>query len=261
MKNLFWYLQELPWSAGILSMVIIFILLAVLIIISVRKKTNARHLKVHHDVSGVVFANLGVLYAVLLGFTVVNVQDRFDNINQTAILEAGYLSELYRDAEAFDEKDTKQLQSALLAYANSIIEDEWSITSQGKAHPETNNNLSKVWKAYYNVTLSSPKQEILYAESIRKLNNSTSTRLSRIMQGKETLGDQMWTMLILGGILIVGFISVFSFENLWLHLLLASFMAGSIAFLLFLIYTLDTAFSGTVKVNPEAMQEVVLSFN
>ncbi len=261
LKNFFWYLEELPWSLGILVMVLIFISFAVFSIISVRRKTNSKHLKVHHDVSGFVFTNLGVLYAVLLGFNVVNVQQRFDKISQTVMMEAGYIAELYRDAEAFSEKDKSAIQSAIKDYTTSIINDEWKVTSEGKSHPITIKKLSAVWQAYYDTELASRKQEILYAESIHKLNDSVMTRLSRLMQGKESLGDEMWMMLILGGILMVVFVSFFSFEVLWLHFLLASFVAASIAFLLYLIYTLDTAFSGSVKINPEALEHVMSSFS
>ncbi len=260
LRNFFWYLEELPWSLGILVMVIIFMAFAIFSILTVRQKTNSKNLKGHHDVSGFVFANLGVLYAVLVGFTVVNVQQRFDKINQTVIMEAGYIAELYRDAEAFSEKDKIAIQSAIKDYAQSIINDEWKTTAEGKPNPTTTKKLSAIWKAYYTTELTSREQEILYAESIHKLNDSVMTRLTRLMHGKESLGDEMWTMLIMGGIFMVVFVSLFSFDVLWLHILLASFMAASIAFLLYLIYTLDTAFSGSVMIDPDALKLVVSSF-
>ncbi len=260
LKNFFLYLEELPLSLGILVMMLIFMSFSVVAILSVRQNMNSKHLKNHHDVSGFVFTNLGVLYAVLLGFTVVNVQQRYDKINQTVIMEAGYIAELFRDAEAFSEKDKIAIQTAIKDYGKSIIDEEWKVTSEGKPNPNTTKKLSAIWQAYYATELTSRKQEILYAESIHKLNDSVMTRLSRLMQGKESLGDEMWMMLILGGILMVVFVSVFSFEVLWLHLILASFVAASIAFLLFLIYTLDTAFSGASSIDPDALKLVVSSF-
>lgn len=253
-------MEGFSWSFGVLVITLLLIAVAVVAIIWMKYQANAKSLKVHHDVSGFVFANLGVLYAVLLGFTVVNVQDHFNKVNQTIMLEAGYLAELYRDAEAFSESDKKALRSALTAYGKSIIDDEWEIISEGKAHPETDKKLSNLWNIYYDIELSSRKQEILYAESIHRLNESTMARLERFVQGKETLGDEMWAMLILGGILIVGFVSIFSFEILWLHLLLLTSIAASIGFLLMLIYSLDTAFSGTIRVTPEALQSVLAAF-
>jgi len=260
-KSILYELEKLPWIASVMLLIYAFFVLALICIYIMRKKVNATHLKGHHDVSGFVFTNLGVLYSVLLGFTVVNVQQRFDQITSTVKTEAAYLAELYRDAEAFSEKDKQAIQSALVSYTKSIIEDEWEVLSEGKAHPTTVQKLNDVWHAYYNVDLKTRKEEILYAESISQLNKLINTRLTRLLGGQESLNDEMWTLLIFGGIVIVSFICIFAFEALWLHLLLACILAATTAFLLFLIYTLDTTFSGEIKIAPTALQEVLQNFH
>jgi hypothetical protein len=63
-----------------------------------------------------------------------------------------------------------------------------------------------------------------------------------------------------GGIIIVSFISIFAFEYLSLHILLAAILAATTAFLLFLIYSLDSTFTGNVKIPPEALQNILKSF-
>lgn len=259
-KSFFYFLESLPWTLGVIAIIVIFTAFANLGIMFTRR-TFAKDLKSHHDVLGFVFTNLGVLYSVLLGFTVVNVQQRFDQINTTIKTEAAYLAELYRDAEAFSEKDQKAIQEALKNYTKSILHDEWTMAALGKPHPRTSLMLNSVWHAYYNTDLSTNKEEILYAESIRQLNNLINVRLSRLLGGSESLNNEMWILLIAGGIIVVGFICLFSFESLWLHLMLACILASSTAFLLFLIYTLDTAFSGSVKVVPEALQTVLEKFS
>lgn len=260
MKDILYLLESFPWWASILLVIFAFTTVSLLAICAMRKKGDLKNLKGHHDVSGFVFTNIGVLYSVLLAFTVVNVQVRFDKIGDTIQIEAASLSELYRDAEVFSEKDAKSIQLAIIAYCESIIDDEWEVLSQGKSHPTTSRLLNDVWRAYYAIELTSPKQQIFYAESIRKLNDSISARLSRLLGGQESLGDEMWTMLILGGILIVAFMCMFTFDKMGLHLLLACLLAASIAFPLFLIYSLDTAFSGSVHLEPAALKEVLLSF-
>jgi len=61
--------EELPWGIGAALMVTVFILISSLGVILIRKVVSPKILKAHHDVAAVVFANLGVLYSVLLGFT------------------------------------------------------------------------------------------------------------------------------------------------------------------------------------------------
>jgi hypothetical protein len=233
--------------------------LALLGILLMRKNGHQRNLKAHHDVSGFVFTNLGVLYSVLLGFTVVNVQQRFDGINAVVKTEAAYLAELFRDAEAFTTKDRQAMQQALKAYAESIVSDEWRQIEKGP-HLQTTHKLNELWRTYYDVELTNKKQEILYTESIKKLNDAVNVRLERLLGGGESLSDEMWTFLICGGIILVSFISMFAFESLWLHLLLTSVLAATLAFLLFLIFSLDTAFSGDIQIPPAAMEGVIHNF-
>jgi hypothetical protein len=258
-RSMLYSLDTLPWTLSILIIITAFILLAIAAIVVMRKKGSLKNLKAHHDVSSAVFANLGVLYAVLLGFTVVNVQQRFDQISGTAKLEAANLAELYRDAEVFSPKDRAAITQAIKNYGSSIVEEEWKEMDRG-ANPQTTKMLNQIWSAYYDVDLSSRKQEILYTHSIEKLNNLISVRLSRLMGGVDSLNDEMWTFLLFGGIIIVAFISVFAFESLWLHVMLASILASATAFLLFLIYSLDSAFTGSVKIDPEALESVLKTF-
>lgn len=261
MKQLFYFLEQFPWWASVILVIILLTIIALLAILAMRRKGDLKDLKGHHDVSGFVFTNIGVLYSVLLAFTVVNVQQRFDKVGETIRIEAASLSELYRDAEVFSEEETKAIQLAIIAYAKSIIEDEWKVLSNGKSHPKTTQSLNEVWHTYYRIKPSTPTQQIFYAESIRKLNDTINLRLSRLIGSEESLGEEMWTMLILGGVLIVSFLAMFTFDRIGgVHLLLACLLAASIAFPLLLIYSLDTAFSGSLRLEPEALQGVLESF-
>lgn len=255
--RIFRFIESLPWAFGALALVAIFVTFTVAGLYVVRNNFNHRGLRAHHDVAGFVFTNLGVLYAVLLGFTVVNVQQRFDKVKETAQVEASFLYQLYHDAEVLEEKERLAIREAIRSYGESVIHKEWHSMSEGKANPETQKALREIWKAYYDVNPSSQKQQIWYSESISKLNQLMSARISRLLGSEESLGSEMWTLLIIGGIVMVTFIWFFSIESFTAHLLMASILAASTAFLLFLIYSLDTAFSGDVTIPPEAMLRVL----
>jgi hypothetical protein len=255
------YFETLPWVFGAAITVTLFILFSIAGVIVVRRLVNFEYLKAHHDVAGYVFTNLGVLYAVLLAFTVVNVQQRFDKIKEISEIEASYLVDLYRDAEVFPPKHAKDIRDSIKKYAQSVIEDEWDLMPLGIFSKITIQSLKDVWAAYYRVELATKKQEIWYAESINKLNNLTNTRLARLVGSRESLGTEMWILLILGGLTLIIFFWFFGLESLIPHLLMAAILAAAIAFLLFLIYSLDTAFSGTLKVTPESMERVLQGFN
>lgn len=253
-------LDSFSWLAGSAFCVAAFIIFAIVGLLIVRQVVPPKTLKAHHDVAGFVFANLGVLYSVLLGFTVVNVQQRFDAINQVSQTEAAYLAELFRDSAVFADKNKLAVRNAIKAYGQSVLHEEWPSLARGEPHPHTHQLMSDIWHAYYDVELTTKKQELWYSESISKLNQLNITRLQRVLGGHQSLGAEMWTLLIMGGIVMVAFIWFFGLDKLNTHILMASILAASIAFLLFLIYSLDTAFSGAVQVDSEGLQKIVSHF-
>lgn len=258
---IFDHLTSLTWEAETISFILIFVAFAILGVFLVRKAANQDILKGHQDVAGFIFTNLGVLYAVLLGFTVVNAQQRYDKLKDTTQIEASYLAELYRDAEVFSDKDRDQIQNSIKNYCQSVLDEEWVLMSQKKASPNTLVAIKQVWNAYYAVDISSKKQEIWYAESISKLNELVSARLTRLLGSQESLGTQMWSLLILGGFVLVAFVWFFGLENLTFHIFMISILALTTAFLLVLIYSLDTAFVGQQSIQPDAIAKILKNFD
>lgn len=259
--DLFKFLENSSWVVGSGVIVTLFVAFAIAGTLLVRRTVKTHNFKGHHDVAGFVFTNLGVLYSVLLGFTVVNVQQRYDKVQHEIQIEASYISQIYRDAEVFSEKDKLEIRTAIKAYLESVIYVEWNNLVKGEPNASTSAALNNIWKTYYSVDLSNKMQELWYAESIDKLNELISARLSRLLGEEESLGSEMWTLLILGGIVMVSFVWFFHVESLVSHLMMTSILAATAAFLLFLIYSLDTIYSGDVSVSPEAYIRILRSFN
>ena len=70
-------------------------------LIIIRKFYPYKRCKDHNDIAGFIFATLGVIYAVILAFTVVVTWEQFEKANDVTDQEAECLSSLYRDTVAF----------------------------------------------------------------------------------------------------------------------------------------------------------------
>lgn len=252
--------QQIPWSYRALILASVFIVFAAVGVVITRRLVSLKTLRGHHDVAGFVFANIGVLYAVLLGFTVVNVQQRFDKIKLNAQTEATYLAQLYLGAAVFPEKNRQQMDISLINYATSVIDEEWVYMEVGESSPQTEQRLLDIWQAYYDYEPETFKERAWYSQSTEQLNQLTQSRLARLHESKTSLGREMWLLLILGALIMVTFMWFFGLESATSQILMASILAASTAFLLFLVYTLDTVFSGEVSVSPDAMREVIKTF-
>ncbi len=252
------FLDSLNWVFSFLLVAVAFMLFTTIGILLVRRTINLRHLKECHDITGIIFSNLGALYAVLLGFTIVNAQQKFDMIKQSTQVEVACLIDLYRDADLFSKKDHENIKISITNYVKSIVANEWG---EKKAHPDTEQKFKDLLRCYYDTEIETQKQNIWYAASVDQLTKLADLRLSRILASQESLGPEMWTILILGGCGMIIFLCFLGPEKPAQHLLMASILAVIIAFSLFLIYSLDTMFTGKISIPSDALSSFLHQIN
>ncbi len=85
-------------------------------------------------------------------------------------------------------------------------------------------------------------------------------RLAREFYSWESLTPIMWTILVLGAVITVGFTFFFGLENLKMQMFMTSLLTIYLTFMLYLVFSLDRAFEGTVHVTPKAFEETLAIF-
>lgn len=70
----------------------------------------------------------------------------------------------------------------------------------------------------------------------------------------------LWALLVSGALIIVLFMYFFYVESFFVHALLTAFVAGTVSFMLFLILSLDTAYSGYVRVDTSEIHKTLERF-
>jgi hypothetical protein len=251
---------SLPWYLASALIIIFTAALAILCTLMVRKLIPAQELKKNHEIAGYFLGIVGVLYSVLLGFTVINAQNRYNDLHETVHTEAALIADLYRDAGVFPEQLKLPLRENLKEYTRSVIENEWAVEGLGIDCVITREYSQRVWNTYYDYSPANEKEVVWYKESISKLDKLNSTRLMRLFSVKEDLGSISWTLLYLGAILTVALMLFFAHDNVKAQLLMTSSIAGYLAFILFLIYSLDNAFTSQIAIQPLALQELLVLF-
>lgn len=232
-----------------------------LILWILRKSISIHELRKNHDVVGFTFSIVGVLYSVILGFTVINVQNRYNAVQESIHTEAILLADLYEDAGFFSVKDAKAIRSSLRQYIDHVIKEEWWLVGEKKLHVRTQSVIRDIWTAYYNVDLQNEKEKIWYTESISKLNSFLNARLTRQFHKWEHLGGMMWSILLTGALITICFMFFFGLENFRSHMLMTALLAGYLCFMLYLVYSLDNIFTGPQQIKPVALEQVQSLFN
>lgn len=224
----------------------------------IRRLVPSERLKPHNEVSGFVYAVIGVIYAVILGFVVVTVWQGYQDAEGTAHSEANAARDLHRISEGLPEPSRVMMHEALVAYASAVIDDEWPAMTDGIASGEESvDEIDALWSVIYDIEVTTPAEEGLHASALEQLISLSNHRRERLEHADSGLLVMMWAVMIGGAVLTVLFPCLFGVENGLVHSLIIGTLATSIGLLLFVVYDLDRPFSGNMYVPPDAMALVL----
>ncbi len=220
----------------------------------VRRTVGPEVLERHNEVAGFIYAVLGVVYAVLLGFTAIIVWEQFRHAQQGVEREANAVADLYRDAQAFPPEVRKQVEDRLRAYARVVVEKEWPAMAAGKASPEAWEAYNQLWRTYHDFRPQDDHQRAWYAESLSRLNRLGDHRRDRLLSTRSGVPTVIWTVLLAAGAITIGFSFFFGMQNARAQGLMIAGLSVTIGIVLLSILALERPFAGITRVEPEAFE-------
>ena len=224
--------------------------------------------KQHNDVAGFIYAVLGVVYAVLLALVVIATWEEFGRARVTVETEANALAEIFWLAHQIPEPEGRELQGLCLSYAEEVVNVGWPLMEQGRTPSlELSKESSRAWVLIDDIRATIQGYEPrtvagqeLYAEGLDQVQRLADARRTRLVVAEDSLPTVLWVVLIVGGIVVVGFAYLFGMENTGAHALMVVSLAGVIALVLFTIAAMDHPFTGAARVGPEAFELVLHRF-
>ena len=237
------------------------VIVSMLVLWTVRRVVPHEKLKPHNDVSGFVYAAIGVLYAVVLGFAVISVWEEYREAESNASREANAVGNIYRLAAGLPEPSRQVMQQTALAYATAVIDDEWPSLIRGDGpSAQAASSLDQLWVSFHEAQFTNPKEAAVYAQGLEQLDTLAGLRRERLVQAEGGLLGIMWGVLLGGAALTVFFPCAFGVESRLVHSLVIATLAATLGLLLFLTYDLNHPFRGDVHVQPDGFIRVLEQF-
>jgi Protein of unknown function (DUF4239) len=230
--------------------------LAALLHAFIHRRVAAANLIKHNDVAGFVFSVIGVLYAVVLGFVVVVVWEKFDDANAHVQVEAAAASDLYRSVGALDPALSARVRAQLASYAHHEIDVEWPLMAQS-ALPRYGpaGGIEALVSEIDHFQPKNPGQVNLHQIALGDAERLMDARRQRIDDTAPSVPELLWFALICGAVATLGFSYLFGVENQGAQLMMTAVLAGVIAILFVVIHEFDSPFSGTVGVSDVAWND------
>jgi hypothetical protein len=243
-----------------LFLVALAILIAVGGLVLVQRLYSTDQRKQHNDVAGFIYAVLGVSYAVLLGLMLIAVWEKWDAAEALTTDEANELAGIFWYAHALPQPEGRHIQKLVRSYAQVVIEQEWPLMAQGRSSPKAWAILDELRATI--LGLKPPKgdakqmgyEQMRYEEILVQLHDLGNARRERLLAAEQGLPPILWVVLILGGVITVGFTYLFGLNNTLVHLLMVAALALIISISLFTVAALDYPFKGDIHIHPSAYE-------
>jgi hypothetical protein len=174
----------------------------------------------HNDVAGFIYAVLGVVYAVLLGFVTITVWEDFEIAKDTTESEANELAEIFWLAHEFPEPQRERLHELARSYAEVVIDEEWSLMERGQASPRAWELADEMRSSIYDFEPNTGAEQALYDRGLVLVHDLVDYRRVRLLEAGGGIPRILWGVLVVGGMIVVGFTYLFGIENTRSHRLM-----------------------------------------
>ncbi len=250
--------EALPLLAGAIIIVAGFAIAAVLLARLSQRVFHTETLIEHNDLTGFIFAVVGVIYAVILGFIAISVWERYAGAESAAYVEAGDLTTVYRDAATFS--GGAPLQRELRVYVTDIINKEWPAMQAGRSSQGTEAAAESVARDVNMLAPRTLRESNLQAQMIESTAEALASRNRRLAENATGLNGVMWAVVIFGGFLTVAYSFLFGFKATHMQTAMVGALAVIIGLVIFLTMSLDYPYQGNVRVTPDAFERAVGTF-
>ncbi len=225
----------------------------------IRRRVALERLTINNEIAGFKFSTVGVLYAVLVAFAIIMVWERFADAESAVAQEAGAVTTLYRLASG-KEPEAVEMRRALDNYLALAIERDWpQMALEGKSGDVTN-ALDEVYATAVRLAQSGSRSGAVLFAIFNQLDTLTQARRSRLHLAIGIVPPVLWTVLILGGVLTVGFTLFFGTKNLRAQILMTGILSIVVFMSLFVIVAINHPFTGPVHVDSEPLHTVLTEF-
>jgi hypothetical protein len=207
-------------------------------------------LSLNNEVAGFKFAVIGVFYAVMLAFVVIAVWEDFRKTEAAVRDEAKAVIDLHRISFALPIEGGAEIRDHLVAYTSDVREHEWPTMAVGEPSNAVIKDLDQLSQAIFAVSPSNFQQLALYQNALRLLGVITDNRNERLDSSDGSMPLILWFVLIVGGLITLGYPAFFGSTNRLAQILMTAALAVLVTLTMLLGLAFDYPFTGDARISP-----------
>lgn len=202
----------------------------------------------------VVAAYIGILIA----FAGVQVWQDFSDAQNDLHHEAAEAAQLYRDLSTYG-PEAVEARSAVRAYIESVVTDEWALLQQGRGSDKTEVALYRLFDAIGRIRPQDNRDSAIFSEAFDKLNDLVGLRRDRLIHSNSSMPLILWIVGLVGSVLIVSYTSTFRPNRMNVMMIAGISLALGLMFLFILI--VDRPYQGSFRVSDAELRALPAKFD
>jgi hypothetical protein len=198
-------------------------------------------------------AFIGIIYAMLVGFTVLYELNTFNKADDAEDTEAKAMYATFRLARLLPEPTSTQIRNLIIEYANTVINKEWPLLANGKH--VNRDGVEIIEKINFDIR-AFKITDVVNPAVISTLNalainasNLFDDHQERVAKIHNSISPNIWFVLLLGSLLAIAINCMLGME-IRMHYICILFVSFMISAVLYLIITLDRPYRGDFSIQP-----------
>jgi len=199
--------------------------------------------------------SLSTLLALIIAFSLVQAVATYKQTEHIVRQEAVRINNLDRLLIRYGNPELETVRTALRAYAQSIVTDEWPEMDAGHMSPKTDALFKPVSKGVIEIKPSNPREVAIYNEMLKISDSLADSRSDRLDAAEFAIPGIFWLMI--GTLLLLKTVlSAYAERSRSADVVLAVQMAA-FSSLLALTFSFDEPLKGESGIKPEPIIEVI----
>lgn len=232
--------------------------LALGLMLIIRRRVSLDALEAHNTVAGYVYNTISLMFGVLVAFVVIVVWGQYQDAKRYSELEASALTDLAFLASAFPAPESTAIRRSIVGYLQDVLSEEWPALGRGEPVPYAGaDRMSALRQHLLSIEPQTERAKAAYAESLDRLSAFSDARRGRIYEAMDQVPISVWFVMLLGASFTIAFPFFFGVRSVRSQSLMTAALTALSAALLYLVFALDTPFSGDAWISPAPFQRAL----
>lgn len=216
----------------------------------VRRRVSLETLTTYHEVAGHMLSVVGTLYAVLLGFVIVDAMQHMQDVRSMVSMEASGLANIFLCSEGLPVAKRQSIRKLCVEYAHEVIDDEWVTLRERKYSQATFKTVFQIWKEITTFQPETEREQTLHQQLVSEICAMTQNHRTRVIASIRGVAPVMWFVLITGGIFTIIFTYFFGVANIRIQSIMTVLVAMTLSLNVYLVYVFGNPMATDLGIKP-----------